>query len=436
MSRILVAFDYWAANYPLLNNQNFNKPFLELEVDNGNYEFFDKIPGYECVPSITLKEHDNFIYPLQIGLNIDEWPNNPEIDILSSTSMSLNTFNGICGRNGFLFLDLGHESVMIDSILNTIHSYLLSKNIPLRKVIFQTGSNNGKEIYKDYCFRKGITFAKAMNISCIEYFEWHTSRNYDMHVNRFGLVTLPKNINYNTIEKTFLCLNNRQRPHRKNLFILWTINDLLKDSFYTMNNKSGFEQDEDIPYHLRDYINIKLMDRLGISIEQIDSIEEILPLKLEVDSAKGVERMADLFGPIDTYYQSSLISVVTETNFETNDIFNTEKIFKPMIHRHPFILVGPYKTLEKLRELGYKTFSDFWDESYDNIEDSNERLLKIVELCKFINQWSELEKKKFFYKSMLVTTHNYNMIKKFYPDNMRDNFWYRLNKYLDKNKIN
>ena len=420
MRRILVAFDYWAPNYPLVNNQNFNRPFSDLIVDIRSYDFFTKILGYECIPSIILKDQDLFIYPVITGVNDYEWPYNSDIDILSSTSMSPQIADSIRSGNGFLFLDLGNESVLTDSLLNTVHSYILSKNIPLKKVIFQTGNANGKEIYKNYCFRKGIFFETAMNISFIEYFEWHSSRNYNRCVNNIGIVPLPKNVDYSKIEKTFLCLNNRQRPHRKNLFILWNWNDLIKDSFYTMPCKSGYAHDT-TTYNLNDYVDTNLMNSLGIIPEYIDDIGKTLPLTLD-DPDK--DEVASLFGSIDTYYQSSLISVVTETNFEDTDIFNTEKIFKPMIHRHPFILVGPYKTLEKLRELGYKTFNEFWDESYDNIEDSNKRMLKIVELCKSINHWSDQEKKLFFYKSMAITNHNHKLITELYPNNMRNNFWH------------
>jgi hypothetical protein len=191
-----------------------------------------------------------------------------------------------------------------------------------------------------------------------------------------------------------------------------------------MPNKSGYTLDTKT-YSLNDYIDTKLMHRVGATPEYIDEIEKTLPLILD-DPTRPVN-LTSLFASIVTYYQSSLISIVTETNFEgseESDIFNTEKIFKPMIHRHPFILVGPYKTLEKLRELGYKTFSEFWDESYDDIEDPAERLLKIVEICKYINEWSDLEKKMFFYKSMIITNHNHKLLTEWYPNNMRKNFWH------------
>jgi hypothetical protein len=434
MSRILVAFDYFAPNYPVLNNQNFNRPLTNLVPDNGTFEFFDNLNGFECIPSLSLKEMDYFIYPVRLGFNPDEWLNHPEADLLASTNMSVHTFNGIRGRNGFLFLDLGNESILNDKIIDTIHEYLKLKDIPLRKVILQTGNANGEKYYKEYCFKKQID--RGMNICCLEYFEWMVSRLIVEH-RKLKRDVLPKNIDYTKIEKTFLCLNRVHRWHRVNLFLLWSQYGLIHDSYYTMSDKSNFPIGEGYDSDIwKITVDAKLINKLGLTEEDIDKIHSTLPLK--IDEFIEASKMAGLYSDVDPYYQTSLISVVTETNFENNDIFNTEKIFKPMVHRHPFILVGPYKTLEHLKNMGYKTFSDFWDESYDDIEDPIERLLKIVEICKDIQSWDDTKKKKFFYKSMVITTHNYDLLTSQYPDNMRKNFWHRLRDYVifqqDKDK--
>jgi hypothetical protein len=204
-----------------------------------------------------------------------------------------------------------------------------------------------------------------------------------------------------------------------------------------MNDKSNFPVGEGYDNDIwRRTVDIKLIDKLGLTEEDIDKMQATLPLK--IDEFVGPAVMAELYSGVDPYYQSSLISIVTETNFENNDIFNTEKIFKPMVHRHPFILVGPYKTLEYLKEMGYKTFSDFWDESYDDIDDPTERLLKIVEICREIQGWDNTKRKQFFYKSMVITNHNYDLLTSQYPDDMRKNFWHRLRDYaiFQRNKDN
>jgi hypothetical protein len=48
----------------------------------------------------------------------------------------------------------------------------------------------------------------------------------------------------------------------------------------------------------------------------------------------------------------------------------------------PFILLAPPHCLKYLKESGYQTFDQFWDESYDSIEDHGERLKKVLELIK------------------------------------------------------
>lgn len=419
MNRILVAFDYFSPIFPLVNNQNFNRPLSKLSIDNGTYEFFNKVGGYDCVPTLTLNDNDLFIYPILISFGPNDWPINPEIDILASTSMSLNVYNSICGRNGYLFLDLGNECAINDNVIKTIHQYVYSKKIPLNKVILQTGNTNGKEQYNDYCFRHSIPLDKGMNIACLEYFEWLCSRYMYQYKNSEDIVPLPKNIDFEKIEKTFLCLNRVHRWQRVNLFLLWNIHKLMDDSYFTLNKKSGLPSEN----VLRDMFDKKLIEKYNITDDYLDGLESKLPLAL--DEFKSSAEMALLYGPVDTYYQSSLISVVTETN--VFEIFNTEKIFKPMVHRHPFIVVGPYKTLENLRKMGYKTFNEFWDESYDDIKDPVERLIKVVELCKEISKWDEKKKKTFFYKSMAITTHNYELLSSFYANKkMRSNFWHEF----------
>jgi hypothetical protein len=52
----------------------------------------------------------------------------------------------------------------------------------------------------------------------------------------------------------------------------------------------------------------------------------------------------------------------------------SEKIFKPISNLQPFLVIGDYLTLAELKKLGFKTFSPFIDESYDNERDSYKRM--------------------------------------------------------------
>jgi hypothetical protein len=83
--------------------------------------------------------------------------------------------------------------------------------------------------------------------------------------------------------------------------------------------------------------------------------------------------------PIDTYVKSYVV-LVLETVFTENKKHLTEKIFKPIAGNKPFILAGGYQNLKYLRRYGFETFSDLWNENYDEINDPTERIHAIVDL--------------------------------------------------------
>jgi hypothetical protein len=72
----------------------------------------------------------------------------------------------------------------------------------------------------------------------------------------------------------------------------------------------------------------------------------------------------------------------------------TEKTYKFISAKKPFILAGFTGSLQMLREFGYKTFHPYINESYDNIESDSERLWAIINevnrLCRMTDsEWIE-----------------------------------------------
>ena len=80
-------------------------------------------------------------------------------------------------------------------------------------------------------------------------------------------------------------------------------------------------------------------------------------------------------------YIDTVCSIVSETNDNNYEVFMTEKIWKPIIAQHVFVVHGNHLYLQKLREMGFKTFGNYFDESYDLEKDSNQRIDKLVSLC-------------------------------------------------------
>ena len=105
----------------------------------------------------------------------------------------------------------------------------------------------------------------------------------------------------------------------------------------------------------------------------------------------------------ETDYNQSWIEVVLETVFDDTKWHLTEKALRPIAVGKPFILGATPGSLKYLHSYGFKTFSECWDESYDDIQDPVERLNAIVELMKTL---SNLDKTLLRHKLQEICNYN------------------------------
>ena len=90
-------------------------------------------------------------------------------------------------------------------------------------------------------------------------------------------------------------------------------------------------------------------------------------------------------------------------------MFYTKKIMKPILHKRPFIsIIGKGKGADKyLHDMGFKTFSDIWNESYFSANTPKERVDSIVELCYNL---SKLDVNEIYENTREICEHNYNTL--------------------------
>ena len=111
-------------------------------------------------------------------------------------------------------------------------------------------------------------------------------------------------------------------------------------------------------------------------------------------------------------HTDSFVNIVSESLTHETTVFFSEKIYKPIFVAQPFILVGNPRSLEVLRSQGYKTFSKWWDESYDEELDYYKRMNKIFDVMKEIASW-DMEKCFKITQEMLPNLlHNFNILMK------------------------
>jgi hypothetical protein len=115
---------------------------------------------------------------------------------------------------------------------------------------------------------------------------------------------------------------------------------------------------------------------------------------------------------------NNLIFIVTETLFQgdINNIFLTEKTFKPISLKMPFIVIGQPLTLRRLRESGYKTFSHLWDESYDETFDPVQRMEKICNVVEHLSTMSTADLADIVKQSFDILEHNSKLLKSRRPE--------------------
>jgi hypothetical protein len=181
----------------------------------------------------------------------------------------------------------------------------------------------------------------------------------------------------------FLFLNGRIRAHRKYLIEKFNITGLLDQSIWTCLetrestriNLSLMHNGNDLMYSTRPakflepkYEVDRYSDRVGMTFEQSFA-------KYELFDKEWGEIYLKAAPYVDTYF-----SVVTETVFDYPYSFRTEKIWKPIAMGHPWIAVANAGYYRDMRNLGFRTFDSVIDESFDRIENSQDRLERIAQV--------------------------------------------------------
>jgi hypothetical protein len=229
--------------------------------------------------------------------------------------------------------------------------------------------------------------------------------------NRSFLIPLPE---HRTITKTFIAPNRiiaGQREHR--LLMLY---HMFKNKLY--NN--WISCPETCPAE-----NISVYDAVGQLTHIYPDIESVFAGTSFPKCFPGEANSPMHSYRLSLFDQSaeSLLYVVTETVATEQRQHLTEKIFKPICLNMPFVVVGTAGSLDYLRRYGFKTFDHIWDESYDQELNDVQRIEKIGQLLKELDQLSLQEKQQIFKQASIVTQHNFNH---FYGGGFENTLWKEL----------
>lgn len=187
----------------------------------------------------------------------------------------------------------------------------------------------------------------------------------------------------------FSCLMGQQKEHR----------DWVERSWHQSQNQHRI-----LLNYYKSYPQLALRDSYPMELRPIQDLPGRScwwadPL------GEGVYRGAQFFPPIEVYNLVSF-DIVTETVFHNQYAMYTEKTAKTILSRKPFVAICGQHFLRGLRSLGFKTFDDIIDESYDAEPDQEKRWhmawAEIERLCIQLDQSRRLD------ALQTVLDHNYH----------------------------
>lgn len=314
----------------------------------------------------------------------------------------------------FLLLDQSHEGYHTNWLFDWFHDCCSHYNISPTQIIYVTGN---LAVIKQYdIWIKNSTTREKMCVIPNTQFEGFI---YDTAEKQVEIIpTSDKQIAYKIENmkniKIYNAFQKRSRPHRIWLFSKLYENNLLDHGINSMNAFS----------YRNSYYEGKILD-----VELYNSVIKLLPMYPRTDLD---DNFKDGFAGVapwglferDLNHQATLdtwVSIVSEASFAEDTCFISEKSYKPIATCHPFIIYGNKHSLKYLRGMGYKTFGDFIDESYDELE-SWDRLDAIIKIIKDIKEMPPNKKLEWFKSMQPILDHNFKTLeentKKKLPDSV------------------
>lgn len=268
-------------------------------------------------------------------------------------------------------------------VLNNFLSILYHVDISLSQIVFFTTHTNINEGILPF-------LSNSNDVPEVHLLLVSTGTHRNIRSILAGPVPGPKNLKYQA-----LCMLGTHREHRRMLYKYLVANRLLEHVQISINNPlttalSIVNDNTTSPHNMASLESVNLVYSFPprtvecwgkpVINQEFKKLIQIPTLQQFVNTnipANGHE-----------FYQHYAVDIVTETNFHYPSKFVSEKTLRPLLLKTPFLIFGPLNFLEYLRSRGFHTFSDVWDESYDQIANPQDRFVACCNVVNTISRWS------------------------------------------------
>lgn len=297
----------------------------------------------------------------------------------------------------YFLIDQTHEGYHADWLWDWFYNSCDDYSISPKQIIYFTGDMNTNVNYQEWAKSKGVE--PLMCVVPVPHFEdtiYNVSTGYTEfgipHPGKIVMRKLPNYEHHISYKKSnfagispFNILQKRPRGHRLWFYKYLYDANLINGNIVSMNKFNWSET----------YTEGRTMDQA-----ECENINRTLPLmpfenpeNYTLDNFSSHDGGQYIIKINDVTMLKSWMSIISEASCSDHEhnCFISEKTFKPIACQHPFIILGSKGVLKNLQSLGYKTFSPYINESYDDLS-TFERMEAIVEeMKKFQNmnavQW-------------------------------------------------
>lgn len=187
-------------------------------------------------------------------------------------------------------------------------------------------------------------------------------------------------------------------------------------------------------YNYNGYIGVDDLFKYGCNlIPEAVKFLQTCPRTLDIEFLKNLDNCKDSlfqhqnsYYPIQhpsnlnllQYYSDIFVDIVVEPNVSGNCFLVTEKLWRPIIARRPFIVMSNHYYLRNLKKLGFKTFDKWWSEEYDYY--SMQDRIKLID--KLLTDITALKTNNTLVEMQEVLDYNYNRFIELTYNNLIEEF--------------
>jgi hypothetical protein len=199
------------------------------------------------------------------------------------------------------------------------------------------------------------------------------------------------------IKKTFGMFIGRSNAHR--LYLSSYLWNRYKDQAI-----QTFHYDPENDFHKDNLGFDQLINQYGTApAVEVANFLQHTPLYIEEKVTYPI--LMDQHCGIKDFYKDFFVEIVCETYYSGQTFFPTEKIWRAIASGTPFIVQGPQYCLHHLRDLGFRTFSHYWDEGYAE-DPANHQPYEIVKLMDRLGAMPLCEITAMYHDMKSILDHN------------------------------